>query len=207
MSLETAHPTKAAGALLPLKEMPCATVVGTTVGGPAMVEICTVRVGPNLFGIPIAHILEIVGGALPRPVPLAPEFVGGLVHYRGDVLTAVSLRRLLRMGAYDGCQDLVVLESGSGGFGLLVDSVGEVLTVSSADYEANPSVFDGDLDEARRALFSGVYKLKDSLLVMLDTERLDPMRLESVCHDLVRPDSACSERVLSGSIEQMTPGG
>ena len=38
-----------------------------------------------MFGVPIRHILEIVGAARPQPVPLAPIFVGGLVHYRGAV--------------------------------------------------------------------------------------------------------------------------
>jgi len=139
----------------------------------ALVEMCSVRLGSSLFGVPISHILEIVGGARPQPVPLAPKFVGGLVHYRGDVLTTVSLRYLLGMPIKEGAQDILVLESSSGCFGLLVDSVGEVLTVSSADHEPNPSI----LDERRRALFAGAYKLKDSLLVMLDPERLDPMRL------------------------------
>jgi purine-binding chemotaxis protein CheW len=139
----------------------------------ALVEMCSVRLGSSLFGVPISHILEIVGGARPQPVPLSPKFVGGLVHYRGDVLTTVSLRYLLGMPPKEGAQDILVLESTSGCFGLLVDSVGEVLTVSSADHEPNPSI----LDERRRALFAGAYKLKDSLLVMLDPERLDPMRL------------------------------
>src|SRR5208337_4042405 len=139
----------------------------------ALAEMCTVRLGNTLFGMPITHILEIVGGARPQPVPLAPAFVGGLVHYRGDVLTTVSLRQLLGLPPREGKPDILVLESASGCFGLLVDSVGEVLTVSSADHEPNPSV----LDERRRALFAGAYKLKDGLLVMLDPERLDPMRL------------------------------
>jgi len=138
-----------------------------------LLEMCSVRVGQTAFGIPITHILEIVGGAHPQAVPLAPEFVGGLIHYRGDVLTTVSLRRLLDMPACHERQDLLVLESSGGCVGLLVDSVTEVLTVSQADYEPNPSI----LDERRRALFAGAYKLQDSLLVMLDPERLDPMRL------------------------------
>ncbi|MGA2887510.1 MAG: chemotaxis protein CheW [Terracidiphilus sp.] len=142
----------------------------------ALVEMCSVRLGQTLFGVPITHILEIVGGARPQPVPLAPVFVGGLVHYRGDVLTTVSLRQLLDMPPKDGPQDILVLESSGGIFGLLVDSVGEVLTVSSADHEPNPSI----LDERRRNLFAGAYKLKDSLLVMLDPEQLDPMRLGAI---------------------------
>jgi len=138
-----------------------------------LVEMCSVRLGAALYGVPITHILEIVGAARPQPVPLAPVFVGGLVHYRGDVLTTVSLRQLLDMPPKDGPQDILVLESSGGCFGLLVDSVGEVLTVSSADHEPNPSILDG----RRKALFAGAYKLKDSLLIMLNPEQLDPMRL------------------------------
>jgi len=140
-----------------------------------LLEICSVRLEENWFGIPISHILEIVGGARPQPVPLAPAFVGGLIHYRGDVLTTVSLRQLLGQPPKEGNQDVLVLESSGGYFGLLVDAVGEVLTLSSADFEQNPST----LESKRRALFAGAYKLKDRLLVMLDPERLDPMRLTS----------------------------
>jgi purine-binding chemotaxis protein CheW len=139
----------------------------------ALVEVCSVRVGKSIFGIPIQHILEIVGSTRPRPIPLAPGFVGGLVHYRGDVLTTVSLRSLLELPALECTQDILVLESATGCFGLLVDAVGEVLTVAAVDYEPNPST----LDERRRALLAGAYKLKDSPLVMLDPERLDPARL------------------------------
>jgi purine-binding chemotaxis protein CheW len=139
----------------------------------ALVEVCSVRLGEAWFGVPITHILEIVGSARPQLVPLAPAYVGGLVHYRGDVLTTVSMRQLLGMSPKEGAQDILVLESTGGCFGLLVDAVGEVLTVSSSDHELNPSI----LDQRRRALFAGAYKLKDKLLVMLEAERLDPIRL------------------------------
>lgn len=139
----------------------------------ALQEICSVRLGEAIYGVPISHILEIVGQARPQPVPLAPVFVGGLVHYRGDVLTVVSLRQLLCLPPREGRQDILVLESPGGCFGLLVDSVGEVLTLSSADFEANPST----LGQARRDLVAGAYKLEKALLIMLDPERLDPMRL------------------------------
>ena len=129
-----------------------AVASGGKVKAALLTEMCSVRLGQTLFGVPISHILEIVGSARPQPVPLAPSFVGGLIP-----------------------QDILVIESAGGCFGLLVDSVGEVLTVSSVDFEPNPSI----LDERRRALFAGAYKLKDSLLVMLDPERLDPMRLSA----------------------------
>lgn len=136
-------------------------------------EVCSVRLGQTWFGVPIAHIIEIVGGARPQPVPLAPAYLGGIVHYRGDVLTTVSLRHLLDMRPKEGTQDILVLERANECFGLLVDMVGEVLTVSSSDYEPNPSI----LDVRRKALFAGAYKLKDKLLVMIDPVRLDPLQL------------------------------
>jgi purine-binding chemotaxis protein CheW len=139
----------------------------------SLVEVCSVRVAETLFGVPIRHIIEIVGSARPQPVPLAPDYVGGLIHYRGDVLTTVSLRQLLGLAPAQGSQAILVMEGAGASFGLLVDSVCEVLTVSPADYEANPST----LDERHRTLLAGSYKLRSGLLVMLNSERLDPIRI------------------------------
>lgn len=138
-------------------------------------EVCSVRLGQSLFGLPIRHILEIVGSVRPQAVPLAPDFVGGIVHYRGDVLTTVSLRFLLGLPPLDAPQAILVLESPSGPFGLLVDSVVEVVTLSEADLEPNPST----LGDGRKNLFTGAYKLKNNLLVMLDPDGLDLLRLST----------------------------
>ena len=137
------------------------------------IEMCSVVIGQTLYGVPVMRILEILGKPSKQPVPLAPGYIGGLVHYRGEVLTAVSLRRLLNMPAHDAIEDILVFEGADGYFGLLVDEVGEVMTVLPADFEGNPST----LDDRRKALFAGTYKLKDALLVMLDPERLDPVHL------------------------------
>ena len=136
-------------------------------------QVCSVRVGDTQYGIPIAHLLEILGKPATQPVPLAPWFVGGLVHYRGEVLTAVSLRRLLGMEAAVTAEDVLVFEAPEGPFGLFVDAVGAVLHVSAAEHEPNPAT----LDSRRQVLFAGAWKLKDRLLVTLEPERLDPMRL------------------------------
>lgn len=146
---------------------------GNKTGSDEFAQVCSVRVGEGLYGIPIRHILEIVGGARTRQVPLAPEFVGGLMHYRGDVLTTVDMRRVLGLAACGGAQDLLVVEHPDGPFGLLVDKVVEVRTVSPADFEPNPST----VNQQRQSLFAGAYKLNGSLMVMLNPERLEPMRM------------------------------
>ena len=142
------------------------------------IEICSVRVGEALFGIPIMQILEILDAPATRPVPLAPAYIGGLVHYRGEILTAVSLRSLLGLSAHPQPPDLLVFEGKDGEgrdgyFGLLVDAVGEVLTVTAEEFEPNPST----LDDSRKGLFAGAYKLENRLLVILDPARFDPVNL------------------------------
>ena len=146
---------------------------GSKPGGERGVEMCSVRAGETTFGVPIMRILEILGAQATQPVPLAPSFIGGLVHYRGEVLTAVSLRRLLDLEPRQGASDVLVFEGPSGYFGLMVDAVGEVITVLPEAFEANPST----LDDRRMALFAGACKLQNGLMVMLDPDRLDPIRL------------------------------
>jgi purine-binding chemotaxis protein CheW len=140
-----------------------------------LTQVCSVRIGGGLYGIPIRHILEIVGSAHTQQVPLAPQFVGGLMHYRGDVLTTVCMRRVLGMPPHEAVQDLLVIENPQGCFGLLVDKVMEVRTVSSDDLEPNPST----LNKQHHELFAGAYKLEVGLMVMLNPDTLEPMRLAS----------------------------
>lgn len=142
-------------------------------GAEELTQVCSVRLGDGLYGIPIRHILEIVGGARTQQVPLAPAFVGGLMHYRGDALTTVNMRWVLGLPASEAPQDLLVVENPDGSFGLLVDQVLEVRTVSSTDFEPNPST----INNQRHELFAGAYKLDGSLMVMLNPEFLEPMRM------------------------------
>lgn len=137
------------------------------------VEMCSVRVGETTFGVPITRIVEILGESSIQAVPLAPPYIGGLAHYRGEVLTTVSLRSLLDLPPREGASEILVFESRDGYFGLLVDAVGEVMTVLPDSFELNPST----LDDRRKALFAGACKLQTGLLVILEPDRLDPMQL------------------------------
>jgi two-component system chemotaxis sensor kinase CheA len=136
-------------------------------------EVCSVRIGDTLFGVPVTHLLEILDKPATQQVPLAPCFIGGLVHYRGEVLTSVSLRGLLGMEPARASEHVLVLDSPNGPFGLFVDNVSQIFSVTDADHEPNPST----LEAKRQAIFAGEWKLQDRLLVSLDPERLDPIRL------------------------------
>ena len=63
----------------------------------------------------------------------------------------------------------MVVRTEDGAVSLLVDEIGDVLDVDAATYERPPE----NLDPAARELIRGVFKLKDRLLLVLDTEKAE----------------------------------
>ena len=160
------------------------------------VSLCSMSMGGRLFGIDTAKVREVLGrsdrgmrlgqqggqhqmgsGARSdlRKVPLAPSFIAGVIPYRGEVLTTLSLQALLGGGAErpGGCVLVLDFDGTSERLGLMVDEVGGVVTVKKSTLEENPCT----LDARSKALFDGAYKLPSALIVRIDPQRLHPGRL------------------------------
>jgi purine-binding chemotaxis protein CheW len=132
------------------------------------VDYVTVVVEDQLFGLPIASVHDVFIATTITRVPLAPPEIAGLINLRGRVVTAVSLRRLLRLpDAPDTGEFTVVgVELGGESFGLVVDQVGEVLNLPAGDRQPNPLNLD-----PRWARFSrGIHWTEGQLLVVFDIE-------------------------------------
>lgn len=132
------------------------------------VDYVTVTTGDQLFGLPIASVHDVFITTTITPVPLAPPEIAGLLNLRGRVVTAVSLRRLLRLPDAPDTGELTVvgIELGGESFGLIVDNVGEVLNLPAGDRQANPLNLD-----PRWARFSrGIHWIHGGLLVVIDIE-------------------------------------
>ena len=146
--------------------------------GADVVSLCSLRAGAGLFGIDTRQIREVMGKTTPQRVPLAPEFIAGVVPYRGEVLTTVSLRALLGLERWAGANCVLVLddEENEERFGLMVDGVGGVVTMGVDALEANPSA----LDARSVALFDGAYRMETGLMVRLEPRQLRPSRLVEI---------------------------
>jgi purine-binding chemotaxis protein CheW len=140
-----------------------------------IVSLCSFHVGSDIFGIDTRKICEVLGERDLHCVPMAPAFIGGVVPYRGDVLTTVSFRALLGLCGHADKSCVLVLEDDAAGerFGLVVDAVGGVVTMSREMLEANPCT----LGPRERWLFDGAYKMRVGLMVQLDPLRLRPSKL------------------------------
>jgi purine-binding chemotaxis protein CheW len=132
-------------------------------------QFCTFVIQGILFGVEVEKVQEVIRHQGMTPVPLAPDVVAGLINLRGQIVTAIDLRR--RLGVRDRAEgDLpmnVVVRTSDGAVSLLVDEIGDVVEVLEQDFEQAPDT----LDSTSRELVRGVYKLKNELLLVLDTQR------------------------------------
>ena len=130
-------------------------------------QYCTFWVGSLYLGIDVHKVQEVMRTLEMTPVPLAVPAVRGLINLRGQIVTAIDMRR--RLGLVDRPDDQepmnVVMRTDDGAISLLVDEIGDVIEVESSMFEQVPDTLQG----AARALISGVYKLNGQLLLILDS--------------------------------------
>jgi purine-binding chemotaxis protein CheW len=132
-------------------------------------QYCSFFLGDQFFGVEVENVQEVFRYQEMTAVPLSDPVVRGLINLRGQIITAIDLRRRLEMeDRADGVLPMnVVVRTEDGAVSLLVDKIGDVLEASPDDFEPPPETISG----ITRELVSGVYKLKGRLLLILDTEK------------------------------------
>lgn len=132
-------------------------------------QFCTFYLEGLFFGVEVEKVQEVICYQSMTQVPLAPKVVRGLINLRGQIVTAIDLRRRLelRERPADRLPMNVVVRTDDGAVSLLVDEIGDVLAVDEDSFERPPETIRG----VARDLIRGVYKLKEHLVLVLDTER------------------------------------
>ena len=132
-------------------------------------QFATFYLDKLLFGVEVEKVQEVIRYQGMTRVPLAASVVTGLINLRGQIVTALDLRRRLEMPQREGerLPMNVVVRTGEEAVSLLVDEIGDVLEVEDQTFEAPPETLQG----VARELIRGAYKLKDRLLLVLDTEK------------------------------------
>jgi purine-binding chemotaxis protein CheW len=132
-------------------------------------QVSTFFVADLFFAVDVQSVQELLRIQPMTRVPQAPEVVEGLINLRGQIVTAIDMRRRLGLPARDAnvTPMNMVVRTNDGAVSLLVDEIGDVLDVDEQTYERPPE----NLSPAARELIRGVYKMKDRLLLVLDTEQ------------------------------------
>jgi purine-binding chemotaxis protein CheW len=133
-------------------------------------DFITVGVANQTFGIPVGSVQDVFVPQSITRVPLAPREIAGVLNLRGRIVTAVDLRARLGLPPAEGSQArlAVGIERGTEAYGLLIDELGDVLSLAPEALEPNPS----NLDAQWSAISRGVYRLDGNLLVLLDVDRV-----------------------------------
>ena len=132
-------------------------------------QFCTFYLDKLLFGVELKGVQEVIRTLEMTKVPLAPEVVSGLINLRGQIVTAVDLRRRLELepAPPDMLAMNVVVRSEDGAVSLLLDEIGDVVEVDETSFEPPPETLRGSV----RTMIVGVHKLNDRLMHVLDVEK------------------------------------
>jgi len=138
---------------------------------PKEYQLVVFTIGKEEFGVDISQVREIVRLVQITYLPKAPVFIEGVVNLRGQVLAVIDLAKRLGLESQRRGENtrIIVVEVGENTVGMIVDSVSEVLRLSSDCVDEVPSLVDTEVPEH---YIKGVGKLKDRLLVLLDLNRI-----------------------------------
>lgn len=128
-------------------------------------QLVVFSLGSEEYALPIGSVHEIIRFTEPRTVASEAAWIRGVIGLRGKIIPIFDLAARMQLDTVDSQPGkIVIVESGTGQVGIMVDEVEEVLTVSSEQLEAVPSA-NGDSIEA-------IAKIEDRLVILLNPEGL-----------------------------------
>jgi len=136
----------------------------------AETEYVTAWLADQLFGIPIQRVHDVFEAERITHVPLAPPEIAGVLNLRGRVITAIDMRKRLGLPPRGEAKSQMAIGIDRHGeaYGLLVDSMGEVLKLTPATFDANPINLHNDW----AYVCAGLHRLDDRLMAVLDVDRI-----------------------------------
>jgi purine-binding chemotaxis protein CheW len=138
--------------------------------GTKIVELATFYIGDSLCGMDILKVQEINKLLEMTEVPLAPDYVRGILNLRGQIVTVIDLGSKLNLSetATTGETRNVIVNSNGEYIGLLVDKIGDVERTAEDKIESPPA----NIGKIQGRYFEGVYKKEKSLIGILNVEEI-----------------------------------
>jgi purine-binding chemotaxis protein CheW len=128
-------------------------------------QLVVFTLGSEEYALPIGSVHEIIRFTEPRTVASDAAWIRGVIGLRGKIIPIFDLASRMELesaGSEPG--KIVIVESGTGQVGIMVDEVEEVLTVSSEQLE--------DVPTANRESIEAIAKIEDRLVILLNPEGL-----------------------------------
>ncbi|MDW7973429.1 MAG: chemotaxis protein CheW [Thermodesulfovibrio sp.] len=135
-----------------------------------ILQLVTFTLGEEEYAVDILKVQEINRMKEITPIPNAPYYVEGVINLRGKVIPVVSLRKMFGLPEEEDRtkQKIMIMDIQGITTGVIVDTVSEVLRISASIVEPPPPV----VCSVDTEFISGIAKLADRLIVLLDMDRL-----------------------------------
>ena len=134
-------------------------------------QYSTFKVADMFMGIELTRVQELLRFQEMTSVPLAPPAIEGLINLRGQIVTALDVRRILGLPAMESEDSEpmnIVIQSEGGPVSLLVDEICDVLDVPVGASTPVPE----NMPAKQRELIEGVYQLECGLLLIMNTDQV-----------------------------------
>ena len=136
-----------------------------------LLQLVIFQLGGEEFGVEIMQVQEIIRMPEITRIPQSPEYVEGVINLRGKIIVVINLdsRFALNSKELDDDSRIIIVEVGDNVIGIIVDSVSEVLRLSTSNVEPAPEIISTKI---KADYLKGVGKLDDRLLILLDLEKV-----------------------------------
>jgi purine-binding chemotaxis protein CheW len=124
-------------------------------------QLVVFSLGAEEYALPIGAVHEIIRFTEPRAVASDADWIRGVIGLRGKIIPIFDLAARMELANVSSEPGkIVIVESGTGQVGIMVDEVEEVLTVSSEQLEEVPS--------AASDAIEAIAKIEDRLVILLN---------------------------------------
>lgn len=133
-------------------------------------DYVTIWLDGQMCGIPVLEVHDVLSKQVMTKIPQSPAAIAGVLNLRGQIVTAIDLRKRLNLADREDSNDEmnVVVEYQAEPYSLIIDKVGDVLSLSNDAFEKNPVT----LEACWQEVSTGIFRLEEELLVILDIEKL-----------------------------------
>tara|TARA_B100001971_G_scaffold215190_1_gene259680 strand:- start:115342 stop:115803 length:462 start_codon:yes stop_codon:yes gene_type:complete len=134
-----------------------------------LTQYCGFKIGNEEYGIPVMEVQEVIKPQVVTPIPLASEFIRGLINLRGQIVSCLSLRKLF--GQDDNLEKdhmNIIVRGEEGLFSLVVDEVTDIIDIKNEDVEKAPDTINPNL----KKYVDKIFKRDNGLVILLDIKKL-----------------------------------
>lgn len=136
-----------------------------------MIQLVTLRIGGQLFAINLELVDDVFKPEQFTPIPSVRPEIAGILNLRGRIIVAINTDQLLGLPPVDAPivgRQMVNIKYLNESYGLLADSVGDVVAFCATDIKPNPINLDGNL-----AIYSqGILRLSGELMTVLMADKI-----------------------------------